>query len=109
MGLFDPSVALDAADAAFGTAATYTPPVPGAAAQGIVVIAGVEDAELSIGPARGRTMRGMFEVRRSVLAAPVKDGVVRHNGIAWQIVELPSMEDPDRLVWTLRCQVAAGP
>ncbi len=108
MGLFDPSVVLRAADAAFGVEATYTPPVPDAAARPVTIISSTEDADLTIGQARGRTKSGLFEMTASPDITPVKDGVIRQNGVAWQIVEKPSMDDPDRLVWTLRCQVAAA-
>lgn len=109
MGLFDPALVIGSADILFGTDAVYTPPVPDAAGVPFTLLSSTEDGELTIAGARGRAMRAMFEVLRSELADPQRNGVILHKGIAWQIAETPASDDADRLIWTLRCQVAASP
>lgn len=110
----DLSAALDAVDAAFGAAGvnTYTPPLPGAAAISVVAVAKLEDVSQTIGPGRQVSGRGTFEVQTryfeaaaaAVARAPVKDGVLTIGGVRWIIRELPELLDPERRVYTLRCQ-----
>lgn len=106
----DLTAALGAVMGAFGVAAAYTPPSPpGAAAMAVTALARREDADLVVGGGRrGRTARGVFEILAADLAAPAKGGrLVLAGGEAWVVTDEPEMADPDRKVWTLRCELEA--
>lgn len=95
---------LDAADAAFGVAATYTAPQPGAAATPITVRAAREDSVDFVNRARLVTEGGRFRVRRSALPAPQAGGVIEIGEARLEIQGAPQLLDTDRLDWTLDCK-----
>jgi hypothetical protein len=103
MGFFDPSAALGGAFAAFGIAAVYTAPVPGAAGVAVTILARREDEGAQFGAGRVTAARGLFEVRAAELALPAIKGLLAVSGETWRIEAAPEKLDPDRLVWTLRC------
>lgn len=108
MGFFDPSAALGAAFAAFGVAAVYTAPTPGAAGVAVTVVARREDEGAQFGAGRVTAARGLFEVRAAELALPEKNGTLALPGETWRVEAAPEKLDPDRLVWTLRCAKIAS-
>ncbi len=103
MGFFDPSGALDAVFAAFGVAAIYTPPIPGATGVEVDVVSRREDQAAQFGVGRVVAAPGLFEVRAAQLAVPEKAGTLLVGSDLWVISSAPEMLDPDRLIWTLRC------
>lgn len=101
--------AVDASYEAFGKAALYTP--PGGSAVACTVI--VDSRDLDPAGFSGRpTMQGnIIEVRKSEVAAPMRDGVFVPGAIvnnvfvpgpdSFKVGGDPKCEDPDRLVWTM--------
>lgn len=108
MGLFDPSVALGAAEAAFGVAATYTENVSGAETVAITVIAAAGNDPARLSGQRVGFDAAAFEVRRSVLPDPKPEAliVLTATGERWRISGKPESRDGDhdRLIWVLRCR-----
>jgi hypothetical protein len=91
--------AVDAAFAAFGTDATYTPaggePVP------VRVIARRPDAIVGFGETRIQAETASFELRTSELANPRPGDQLTAGGDTFVVQGEPERRDPDRLVWTL--------
>jgi len=93
------TLAVDAVFAAFGKAATYTPP-GGGAATACTVIKDARDREPSGFSGRPILQGTVIEVRKSEIAAPAKGGAFVVGAENLVIKSDPEAEDPDRLVWT---------
>ena len=91
--------AVDAAFAALGIDATYTPaagePVP------VRVIARRPDTIVGFGETRIHTETAAFEVRASEVGAPRPGDQLTVGGETSVVQGEPERRDPDRLVWTL--------
>ena len=90
---------MDAAFAAFGTDAVYTPaggdPVP------VRVIARRPDAVVGFGETRIHAETATFEVRAGELASPRPGDQLTIGGETFCVQGEPERRDPDRLVWTI--------
>lgn len=105
-------LAVDASFAAFGKAATYTP--PGGVAADCIVIRNSPDAVAPFGDGSALMQTNTIEVRKSEIAAPVKGGVFVPGAIVdgvfvpateeLEVIADPQVLDPDRLVWTCRVE-----
>jgi len=91
--------AVDAAFAAFGIDAVYTPaggePVP------VRVIARRPDTIVGFGETRIHTETATFELRASEVASPHPGDQLIVDGQTFVVQGEPERRDPDRLVWTL--------
>jgi hypothetical protein len=91
--------AVDAAFAAFGIDAVYTPaggePVP------VRIIARRPDTIVGFGETRIQAETATFEVRASEVASPRPGDQLTAGGETFVIQGEPEQRDPDRLVWSL--------
>jgi hypothetical protein len=91
--------AVDAAFAAFGIDAVYTP--AGDEPVSVRVIARRPDVIVGFGETRIHAETGTFEVPASEVTNPRPDDQLFVDGQTFVIQGEPERRDPDRLVWTL--------
>lgn len=92
---------LEDALAIVGESCAYTP-VTGDPFD-IIVIAAGRDEEIGFSDSRIRPDGGgVFEIRKSVLAQPVKGDRISYRGRDW-VVKSFSTPDDERLLWVLDC------
>jgi len=101
-----------AVEQVFGRAAVYWPPdPPGAPGVACVVVTDMSDAELATRGLAARFAAGVFEVLADAIPSPRRGGqlavTVRDETTTWVVTDEPEMADPDRKVWTLRCELAS--
>jgi hypothetical protein len=92
--------AVDAAFAAFGIDAVYTPAGGGEPAS-VRIIAKRPDTIVGFGETRIHAETATFELRVSEVANPRPGDQLTVGGDTFVIQGEPERRDPDRLVWTL--------
>jgi hypothetical protein len=93
---------VDRVFARFGHAASYAPPVAGAAVSCTVILNRPDEvATLDNIPIIAE--QRLVEVRKSEVASPAKGGVFTIDAAQMQIVAAPRANDPEGLVWSLIC------
>ncbi len=91
--------AVDAAFAAFGTDAVYTP--AGGDPVAVRVIAKRPDTIVGLGETRIHTETATFELRAGEAAGPRPGDRLEVGGEGFVVQGEPERRDPDRLVWTI--------
>jgi hypothetical protein len=91
--------AVDAAFAAFGIDALYTP--TGGEPVSVRVIAKRPDTIVGFGDTRIHAKTATFDLRASEVANPRPDDQLIVDGQTFVIQGEPERRDPDQLVWTL--------
>jgi hypothetical protein len=91
--------AVDAAFAAFGIDALYTP--PGGEPVPVRVIARRPDTIVGFGDTRIHAETATFEVRASEVASPRQGDQLTIDGESFVVQGEPERRDLDRLVWTV--------
>jgi hypothetical protein len=83
-----------------GRPATYTPPGGGAPTACTIVL---DKREPESQQGEGRPQAGIvtIEVRKSEIALPAKKGVFAVEATTYAVLDRPTADDPDGLIWTL--------
>lgn len=92
-----------AVDDVFSLPALYLPPLVGAQAVPVTVEPSQSDETAAFGRATIAAAAGIFRMQAGVYPDPVKGGRLMVGAQMWLIQGDPTLDDDDRMLWTMRC------